>query len=111
MTTKSLLIAATLTFTSLAFAGAKSYDFSISSPTKMGTTDLKPGQYQVKVDGTQATIRDAQTGKSFTVPVRVEHGSQKFDQTTVQSSTKDGVDRITEINLGGSDTRLELGDL
>jgi hypothetical protein len=108
MTTKSLLIAATLTFTSLAVAGAKSYEFTLGSTTQFGNTELKPGGYKMKVEGTQATIRDEQTGKSVTVTVKVEHAGQKFDQTTVQSANKDGKDRVVEIHLGGSDTKLEL---
>lgn len=110
MTTKSLLIAGALTLSTLAFAGTKSYDFSLSTPASLGTTDLKPGGYRVKVDGTQATIKDEQTGKSFTVNVKIEHDSQKFDQTTVRSTTKDGKEHIVEIRLGGSDTKLEVGE-
>jgi hypothetical protein len=110
MTTKSLLIAATLTFSTMAFAGTKSYDFTIGAPTHVGTTELKPGEYRVKLDGTQAIIRDQQSGKSITVNVKVEHAGQKFDQTSVQSANKDGHDRVIEIDLGGSDTKLQLAE-
>ena len=110
MTMKSsLLIAGTLAFAGLAFAGPKSYEFSLSSPTSLGANDLKPGQYKIRVEGSQATVTDEQTKKSYTVPVKVEHNGQKFDQTTVQSTTKDGKDSVVQINLGGSDTKLEVG--
>ncbi len=110
MTMKSLLVT-TLSFAALALpvlAGTRSYEFSLTSPTTVGSEVLKPGDYKVKVDGTQATFRAEQTGKTVTVPVKVEHNSQKYDQTTVQSNNRDGKDRIFEIHLGGSDTKLEL---
>jgi hypothetical protein len=110
MTMKSLLIA-TLTFSALALpvmAGTKSYGFTLGSPATVGSTELKPGEYKVKLDGAQAVIHDEQTGKSVTVPVKVEHNGAKYEQTTVQSNTKDGKDRIFEIHLGGSDTKLQL---
>jgi hypothetical protein len=110
MTTKSLLIAATLTLTSLAVAGTKSYEFTLGGPTQFGNTELKAGEYKMKVDGTQAVIHDEHTGKSITVNVKVEHAGRKFDQTTVQSANKDGKDRVVEIHLGGSDTKLEVAE-
>jgi len=110
MTMKSSLIVATLALSTLGFAGTKSYEFTLSSPASFGANELKPGEYKVKFDGTQATVTDEQTNKSFTVPVKVEHNNgQKFGQTTVQSANQGGVDHIVQINLGGSDTKLEVG--
>jgi hypothetical protein len=43
------------------------------------------------------------------VPITIQHAGQKFDQTAVQTNSKDGVDSIHEISLGGSDTKVELG--
>ena len=107
MTTKSLLIAGALALSSIAFAGTKSYEFCLSSNTALGTTELKAGEYKIKVEGTQATLRDQTTGKSFTVNVKVEHAGQKFEQTVVKSAAKDGKDQILEIQLGGTDTKVE----
>ena len=106
---KSSLIVATLALSTLGIAGPKSYEFTLSSKASIGTNELKPGEYKVKFDGTQATVTDEQTNKSFTVPVKVGHNGQKFDQTTIQSANQGGVDHIVQINLGGSDTKLEVG--
>jgi len=110
MTTKSLLIAGALTLSSIAFAGTKSWEFCLSSSSALGATELKPGEYRIKVEGTQATLRDQTTGKSVTVNVKIEHATRKFDQTVVKSAAKDGKDQILEIQLGGTDTRVEPVD-
>jgi hypothetical protein len=107
MTTKSLLIAGALTFSSFAFAGTKSYEFKLSEPATLGSTELKPGEYKIKVEGSQATLHDEQTGKSFTMNVKIEHAERKFDQTIVKSVNKDGKGQVLEIQLGGTDNRVE----
>jgi len=48
------------------------------------------------------------SSQSLTTPVKVETGDKKFDDTTVQI-TKDGdTNRLEEIDLGGSKTKLEF---
>jgi hypothetical protein len=111
MTMKSVLVIATLAVGSIGVASAaKSYEFMLSSPVKAGNIDLKPGAYKVRIDGTQATFINSDGHKSAPVTVRLEHGSAKFDQTMVQIGKKNGVDSIQEIQLGGSDTKVELGE-
>jgi hypothetical protein len=109
MNGKSLLVVGTLTLASLGIASAKSYDLVLSAPAMAGTTELKPGEYKLKVDGSQAVITDQQNAKSVTVPVKVENSDKKFDYTTVESSKQGGMDSIQAIDLGGSNTRLTLG--
>jgi hypothetical protein len=109
-TTKSLLMVGALALASLGVASAKSYEITLGAPAKLGSNQLKAGQYRVKLDGTQATLTDEQTLKSYTVPVTVEHAGQKFDQTTIQTRSKDGVDQVFQITLGGSDTKLSVTD-
>ncbi len=43
------------------------------------------------------------------VSVKVENSGKTFDYTTVESTNQDGVDNIHAIDLGGSSTRLTLG--
>ena len=109
MNGKSLLVVGALTLASLGIASAKSYDLVLSAPAMAGTTELKPGEYKLKVDGSQAVITDQQNAKSVTVPVKVENSDKKFDYTTVESSKQGGMDTIQAIDLGGSNTRLTLG--
>jgi hypothetical protein len=110
MTAKTVLMAGALTLSSLAIANARTYDIKLDAPAKAGSNELKAGQYKVKVEGSQATITDAQNSKStVTVPVKVENTDKKFQYTSVESKNQDGVDTIQAIDLGGSSTRLAIG--
>jgi hypothetical protein len=109
MTGKSLLIVGALTLSSLGIASAKTYDIILDQPAKAGATDLKAGEYKVKVEGSQAVFTDARNAKSFSVPVKIENGDKKFDNTAVETDNQGGVDSIHAIDLGGSNTRLMVG--
>jgi hypothetical protein len=74
-----------------------------------GNTELKPGAYKLKVEGTQAVFTDAQSSRTWTAPVKIENNGKKFDQTVVESSTQGNMDNIHAIDLGGSTTKLEFG--
>src|SRR5665213_2476101 len=108
MTGKSLLIVGALTLTSLGIASAKSYDIILSSPAKAGATELKPGEYKLKVEGSQAVFTDQQSSKSFSIPIKVVNGDKKFGYTSVESTSLQGMDNIHAIDLGGSNTRLTV---
>ncbi|HEX4274317.1 MAG TPA: hypothetical protein VHZ74_03130 [Bryobacteraceae bacterium] len=110
MTAKSLLIVGALGLATMGIASAKSYDVVLASPAKAGTTELKAGEYKLKVEGTQATFTDVQTSKSVTAPVKVGSAPQKFAATTVETSAGGGdMDNIKAIDLGGSTMKLEFG--
>src|SRR5580658_6452850 len=109
MTAKSLFIVGALTLSSLGIASAKSYDIVLSAPAMAGATELKPGEYKIKVEGSQAVFTGAEGSKSFSVPVKVENSGKKFDYTSVESSNQGGMDTIQAIDLGGSNTRLAIG--
>lgn len=103
---RKFIVLAALAISSLTVVSAKTYEIILSGPTKAGNVTLKPGQYKLKVDGSNATFTEVNSSKSYTTPVKVETGDKKFDDTRVQS-TKDGnTDKIEEIDLGGSKTKL-----
>jgi hypothetical protein len=103
---KKLLVVGVLALSSLCILSAKTYEVTVTTVTKAGSIQLKPGQYSLKIQGTNATFTDVNSSKSFTTPVKVVETDKKFDDTKVQS-TKDGdTDRIEEIDLGGSKTKL-----
>jgi hypothetical protein len=108
MTTKSLLLIATLALAGI--ANAKSYDITLSEPTKAGSVQLAAGSYSLKLKGNNAIFTNVQTGKSFTTAVKMEDAGKKFDTTAVTLETKDGDNHMTSVRLGGSSTTLELGD-
>jgi hypothetical protein len=109
MTAKSLLFVGALGLASLGIASAKSYDIMLNAPAMAGSTQLKPGEYKLKVEGTQAVFAEVEGSKTWTVPVKVENAAQKFDQTAVESSIQGDVAHIHTIDLGGSNTKLEFG--
>ncbi len=110
MNPKTLLIVGAITLASLSIASAKTYDIFVDQPTKAGVNELKPGEYKVKVEGSQAVFTDAQNGKSsVTVPVKIENSDKKFDNTALETSNQNGAPNIQAIDLGGSNTRLTLG--
>lgn len=108
MNTKSLLLIGTLALAGI--ASAKSYDIVLSAPAKAGSVQLAAGAYSLKVKGTNAIFTNVETGKSFTAPVKLEDAGKKFSTTAVDSNNQNGTDQITAIELGGSSTKLEMGE-
>ena len=105
---KKLFVVGLLSLASLAILSAKTYTITVSNPTKVGSVRLKAGQYKLKVEGSNAIFTDVNNQKSITTPVKVEEGDKKANSTRVQS-TKDGdTERIQEIDLEGSTTKLSF---
>ena len=103
---KKLLAIGVLAVSSLSILSAKTYELTLSTPTKAGSVELKAGQYRLKVDGENAIFTDVNNAKSFTTPVKIVVTDTKFDETMVQSKKDGDTDRIEEIDLGGSKTKL-----
>jgi hypothetical protein len=94
---------------SLGIASAKSYDIRLESRAMVGNQELKPGDYKLKIEGTQAVFTDVQTSKSWTATVKVENAAQKFGDTVVESTQQGDMAHINAIDLAGSSTKLEFG--
>jgi hypothetical protein len=109
MISKSLLLIGTLALAGI--ANAKSYtNMIISTPTKAGSHQMAAGEYSLKVMGSIAIFTNVDTGKKFIAVVKVEDAGKKFDATEVDCTNENGMDQITSIDLGGSSTKLELGE-
>jgi hypothetical protein len=100
------MVVAALAIASLTVVSAKTYQITLSSPTKAGSIQLKAGQYKLTVNGSNAIFTEVDSSKSFTTPVKVENVDTKFDDTRVQSTKEGDTDKIEEIDLGGSKTKL-----
>ena len=103
---KKFLVVAGLALSSLTVLSAKTYEIVLSSKTKAGSVELQPGQYRLKVEGANAIFTDTEKGKSYITPVKVETSDKKFDDTRVQSVKDGDTEKIQEIDLGGSKTKL-----
>lgn len=109
MNIKSLLIVGALSLASIGIASAKSYDVVLSATSRAGNTELKAGEYKLKIDNGMATFTD-QDEKSVSVPVTVVTQNKKFANTSIESTANTGdMDTITAIDLGGSNTKVEFG--
>ncbi len=105
---KKFVAIAALAVSTLVVASAKSYNVYLSNATKAGAVELKPGDYKIKVEGSNVVFTDTNSQKSYTMPAKIETTEQKFDQTRVETTKQGDADVLQEIDLGGSNTKLEF---
>jgi hypothetical protein len=111
MKLKSLLPAAVLFLSVVGISSAKSWDIIVDSTAKAGAVQLPAGQYHVKLVGaTQAVFTADQSGQKYTVNVKVEKADKKFTDTAVENTQQNGTEVIQSIELGGTDTRIDIGE-
>ena len=96
-----------LALAGIPIASAKSYDVTIATPCVAHNVRLTPGEYRLKVDGSNAIFTDA-NGNSYKTPVTIQQASKKSDDTEVETKKVAGQDRIEEIRLHGSRMKLEF---
>lgn len=106
---KTSLLIGVFALASLAFAGGKSYNVTLSKPSKVGSLQLVAGTYTVKVDGANAVFTDAKR-HSFTTAVKVDTAAKKFEYTAVDSTDSGATELVHSITLGGSLTKIEFSD-
>jgi hypothetical protein len=103
---KTFVLGIVLSLSSILFAGTKSYQVVFTSPAKVGTVKLAPGEYSLKVEGDTAVFTNVQNSKKFTAPVKVENGAKKHSVTAVDSTKEADGENVKSIELGGSTTTL-----
>jgi hypothetical protein len=92
----------------LSIGAAKSYDVMLGQPTMVGTQELQPGDYHLKLDGSKVTLVDSRNGKTIETSGKVESVDKKFDHTAILSKKANGTDHIDEIQLGGTKTKVDF---
>jgi hypothetical protein len=95
-------------FAGLALASTKSYNLSLFFPVKLGTTELKAGDYRLEVEGDKVVIRSGKVRSEATV--RVEQADTKYNTTSVRVIGSSGEQKIQEIRLGGTHTKLIVNE-
>jgi hypothetical protein len=89
-------------------AAASSYHVRIADPTWVGQTELKPGEYEVKVDGDKVTFKQ---GKNIvSVSAKIETNASKFSDTQMDVKTINGQAKLQELDLGGTKSKIVLSD-
>lgn len=96
----------TFSFASLALlaSAAPAYKVTLSEPSVIAGSVVKPGDYRIVVNGNKATLTSGKT--SIEVPVTVESGTQKFQHTAVDRRSEGGKDMVDDIQIGGTHTIL-----
>ncbi len=105
MLKKSLLVFA---LAGVSILSAKTYSITLASPTTVGQTQLKPGDYKLKLNGNTATFVNAYSRKTFQTDVKVEHVNKKYEQTAIDTTASAGADHLHAIELGGTTLKLDF---
>jgi len=98
----------TLSFGIFALAvasAASNYSVTLNTPTWVGQTQLKPGDYKVAVEGDKAVFK---SGKSTVAeaPAAVEQNAKKYTATTLDTTGA----KLQEIHVGGTTVKIVLKD-
>jgi hypothetical protein len=87
---------------------ASTYHVRIADPTWVGGSELKPGEYEVKVDGDKVTFKQ---GKNvIAVAAKVETNASKYSDTQMDIKTENGQAKLRELDLGGTKSKILLTD-
>ncbi len=92
----------------LSIASAKSYQIKIDNACKAGNVELKPGTYSVQLDASKVRFTDVDSRQTVEADAKVVTADKKYNQTLVSTKQVNGAMQISEIDLGGSKTRLEF---
>ena len=92
------------TFALAAASAAESHRLTLFSPATVNGQELKAGEYRLELEGSKAVIKRGK--ESVEAIVRIESADQKYSSTAVRFLTGDGKNKINEIRLGGTKTRV-----
>jgi hypothetical protein len=81
---------------------------SLFFPVKLGTTELKAGDYKLEVEENKVVLRSGKVRGEASV--RVEETGSKYTTTTVRVTGSAGTQRIQEIHIGGTRTKLVVNE-
>jgi hypothetical protein len=92
------------TFALAAVSAAESHRVTLYSPAVVNGQELKAGEYRLEIEGSKAVLKKGK--ESVEASVRLENADQKYASTAVRYLTGDGKNKINEIRLGGTKTRV-----
>jgi hypothetical protein len=109
MKARTFLAGGALCLSLAAIGSAKAWDIMVDSATKAGNVTLPAGNYTVKLNNDQAVFK-SDSGKTYTVPVKIEKAAQKYSETSVETRKAGDTNVMQRIDLGGTMDELEFGD-
>jgi len=99
------LLAALGLFALAAHADTK-YHITLTQTAKIGTEQFKPGEYHVMLDESKVVFTRLASGESVEVPATIQSAEQKHAHTSIRMQRAEGENRVLEIKLGGTQTRI-----
>jgi hypothetical protein len=89
------------------FVSAKSYVISLPNKTQVGTAVLKPGDYSLSVNGSEAVLTD-DNGHRTKVTAKVEAADAVFPYTSAVCTPVNGVDQLEYVAIKGTKDKILL---
>ena len=89
---------------SLVWAGAMSSKVTLFQDSLLNGVELKHGDYKLEVEGDKLILKNGKTKAEATV--KTEQAESKYSSTSIRYKNGDGKYRITEIRVGGTNTKL-----
>jgi hypothetical protein len=111
MNVKTMAVRSALTLSVLALgalAQAETYHVTLLKPSIVAGKELKPGDYKVEVNNDKAVITHGK--QSVETKVKTETADKKYDSTTVRYELDGDKYKVQEIGIGGTRTKLVIGD-
>jgi len=107
MSTKLVLVFVVLALVASAGTATKMevYRFTLKDPAALNGLLLQPGDYKLVVHDNRATVTGPD-GQTAEVTVKKETAPSKFDTTALTIEVKNSKPEISEIDFGGSKTKL-----
>lgn len=102
--TKSMKFFALFLVLALAASAASTYSVTFFQPSTVGSTELKAGDYKLVMENDKVVIQKG--NEKVEATVKVETADSKFSATSVRYADQNGKMKVTEIRLGGTNTRL-----
>ncbi len=88
----------------LVTASAATHRITFYQPSVISGTELKPGDYRLDVTDSKVVIRKGK--ETVEAQAKIETGDAKYSATSVRYVGGEGKQRVAEIRLGGTNTRL-----
>ena len=88
---------------------ASTYHVRIADPTWVGQNELKPGDYDVKVDPAGKVM--FKKGKEvIEAPAKIENNASKYSDTMMNTKSVNGQQQLKELDLGGTKSKITFSD-
>jgi hypothetical protein len=82
------------------------HQVTLVKPAVLNGAALKPGDYKLVVGDAKVILTPKEGGNAMEAPVKIVSAPTKFDVTVITYQTESSGDVISEIDLGGSKTKL-----